>query len=61
MSEKRLMDILRDYILNDLDSAEPGYVRDVLTDICLCTEEEIQEIGLDWLFPTDYEASIAVW
>ena len=51
MSSKRLMDILREYILNDLDSAEPGYVRDVLTDVCLCTPSEIYEIGLEWLFP----------
>lgn len=51
MSKKRLMDILRDYIMNDLDSAEPGYVRDVLTDICLCSPSELHEIGLEWLFP----------
>lgn len=53
MSKKRLMDILRDYILNDLDSAEPDYVRGVLQDICLCTSEEVFEIGLDWLFPEE--------
>ena len=51
MSNKRLLDILRDYILNDLEVADPEYVRTVLTDVCSCSGEEIYEIGLDWLFP----------
>lgn len=51
MANKRLMDILRNYIANDLEMVDPEYVRSVLSDICLCTAEEIFEIGLDWLYP----------
>lgn len=53
MSKKRLMDILREYILNDLDTADPEYIRTVLTDVCLCSSDEVYEIGLDWLFPQE--------
>ena len=48
MTFERLRDILISYIDNDLESAEPGYVREVLTEIC--DEEELKELDLwDWL------------
>lgn len=48
MTIERLKEILIGYIDNDLSSAEPGYVRDVLRE--LCTEQELKELGLwDWL------------
>ena len=34
------------YINNDLSSAEPGYVRDVLRDTCGCTDDELRELEL---------------
>lgn len=54
MTKERVIDILISYIDNDLTSADPGYVRDVVSDIC--TTEEIKELGLDWLgFDEDFE------
>lgn len=44
----RLKSILIDYIDNDLESADPGYVREVIENIC--TIDEIKMLGLhDWL------------
>ena len=50
MDLDRVVCILASYIDNDLDSAEPGYVREVLRDVCGCTDNELKELGLyDWL------------
>ena len=48
MTKERAMDIIARYVDNDLCSAEPDYVRDVLLGIC--TMEEIEELGLGYLF-----------
>lgn len=48
MTVDRIKSILFDYIDNDLASADPGYVRDVVREIC--TMDEIKELGLyEWL------------
>lgn len=48
MTKERVIEILIDYIDNDLESADPGYVIDVLSSIC--TKEELKELDLwDWL------------
>lgn len=48
MTKERVMDILARYIDNDLCSADPDYVREVL--LSICTMEEIKELGLDYLW-----------
>ena len=50
MTLERCIDILGRYVDNDLCAAEPGYVREVLTDVCDCNAEELQALGLDYLF-----------
>ena len=57
MTFDRLKQAFLSYIDNDLAVAEPGYVRDVLTDTCGLTSAEIKELGLDWLFPEGGELS----
>ena len=50
MDKNRVVEILVDYIGNDLDSADQGYVREVLTDVCGCSKAELKELGVyDWL------------
>ena len=51
MNIERLEEILIRYIDNDLDAADPSYVREILTNVCGCTAEEIMELGLDYLWP----------
>ena len=51
MTTTRLKHILLTYIGNDLESADPAYVREVLTDVCCCSMEEIRELQLDFLWP----------
>ena len=46
----RLIDILTSYICNDLEAADPGYVKDVLCDRCGCTGDEIAILGLSEYF-----------
>lgn len=51
MTKERVIDILVSYIDNDLGVAEPEYVREVLYDVCGCTDDELKELGIyDWLF-----------
>lgn len=48
MTVERIKEILIGYIDNDLETADPEYVRDVLAN--LCTINELKELGLwDWL------------
>lgn len=48
MTTERAKEILIKYVDNDLVTADPGYVREVLSE--LCTEEELKELGFwDWL------------
>lgn len=49
-SQERIADILCRYIDNDLQSADTDYVREVLRDVCVCTTEELEDIGLSYLF-----------
>ncbi len=51
---ERITDILCRYVDNDLNSADPEWVREVLVNCCGCTSEELKEIGLDYIFPDDY-------
>lgn len=44
MSNERLITIIQDYIANDAETADPGYLRDTILDIM--TEEEAEELGL---------------
>lgn len=50
IATERLKEILISYIDNDLQVADYQYVRDVIRDTCGCTKEEINELGLDYLF-----------
>ena len=48
MTVERAKEILTQYIETDLESADPGYVREILEE--LCTEEELEELGFqDWI------------
>jgi len=48
MTKERVTEILIEYIDNDLNTADPDYVRDVLQGIC--TTDELKGLGLyDWL------------
>lgn len=48
MTVERVKEILMSYVENDLLSADIGYVREVLNN--LCTKEELKELGFwDWL------------
>lgn len=49
-SAERIADILCRYIDNDLQSADTDYVREVIRDVCGCTSEELEDIGLSYLF-----------
>ena len=50
LTKERVISILVDYIDNDLSAADPGYVREVLTDVCGCTEKELKLLGIyEWL------------
>lgn len=50
VSQERTIEILRAYLRNDYDDADPAYVRNVLTDICHVTVEEAEELGILDLF-----------
>ena len=50
----RVIDILQRYVNFDLEYADPGWVRDLLIERCECTREEIEALGLDYIFPDDY-------
>ena len=42
--------IASEYIQNDLDSADPSYVRDVLVDMIGVSRTEADELGVGWVF-----------
>ena len=53
MDVERAKEILMQYVDNDLNTADPGYVREVLSN--LCTKEELKELGFwDWLGFEDF-------
>ena len=54
--EIRFAEILRQYVENDLETAEPDYVREVLFDIIGMTKEEAETCGLGDLFYNDEDA-----
>ena len=50
VTRDRAVDILVSYIDNDLNTADPGYVRDTLRDVCGVTYWELEDMGIaDWL------------
>ena len=49
MDAVRTASILREYVLNDLASAETAYVRNVLMDTCGCSRRKFEELGLCFL------------
>lgn len=55
ITQERTERILCDYIANDLDSADPGYVREVLRDVCGVTTEEAKALGISELFDIEEE------
>ena len=46
LSQKRLAEILNDYVANDVYNSGAGYVYQILTGECGCTDEELDELGL---------------
>lgn len=50
ITQKRTEEILTAYIDNDLCGADPGYVRDTLTNTIGVDDDELKDLGLfDWL------------
>ena len=50
ISKERLAAIIQNYVNNDLEAAENGYVREVLEDVCGIDTEEAEAIGLGFIF-----------
>lgn len=44
--------LLEEYVANDLESADPDYVREALEQIG-CTMGDLKYLGLDWLYPDE--------
>lgn len=56
MTKERIIEILVSYIDNDLESADPGYVRDTLRNQCGCSNDELKELDIyEWLGFADEE------
>ena len=55
ISYSRLLQILQDYVNNDAEAAEEGYVRSILKDICGVNKEEAEQLGLGYLFDAEEE------
>ena len=53
MSAERAKDLLRCYVVNDLEAADTDYVREVLCDVCGMSNEELAECGLGDLVVED--------
>lgn len=53
LTKERIVQILQKYVLTDLEASEPEYIRNMLTDTCGCTMEEINELGFGFLFPEE--------
>lgn len=54
LTKERVIDMLARYVDFDLDGSDPSYVRDVLTNVCDCTMEEIKEMGFDYLWQDEF-------
>ena len=54
MTIDRAIDILGRYVDNDLNQADPSWVREVLCNSCSCTRDELEELGLAYIFPDDF-------
>ena len=54
MTLERAIDIIRNYVDQDLYGCDPEWVREVLVDRCGCTLDELKELGLDVIFPDNY-------
>lgn len=55
ISKERVIQILQDYVYNDVEAADTCYVRDILQDICGCTDDEMEYLGFGFLLDTDDE------
>lgn len=55
ITPQRLGQMLNAYIVNDAESADPAYVRDVLRDVCGMTKDEAEELGLLWIYGKEEE------
>jgi hypothetical protein len=44
ISKERIVEILKAYVSNDAESAEPDYIRDTL--LSICTDDELKTLGL---------------
>ena len=49
MEQQRLVNIIQCYVFDDLCAADPGFVREKLRDVCGCTEQELEELGMGFL------------
>ena len=47
---ERLLAIFQSYVNNDLNTADPDYVREVLQDVCGMNKNELLATGFDYLF-----------
>lgn len=55
ISKERLVSIIQNYVGNDYEAAEPGYVRGVLEDTCGMYREEAEALGLGYIFDNEDE------
>ena len=53
LSYEKLLWAFQDYVYNDLESADPEYVRGTLTGVCGLTRAQIAAAGFDYLFPDE--------
>ena len=51
----RLAQMFQDYVMNDVQSADHDYIRDILYDICGCSDEELEAVGLGFLIREAHE------
>ena len=55
ISKERLVSIIKSYVGNDYEAAEPGYVRETLEDVCGMDKKEAEALGLGYVFDGDTE------
>lgn len=53
ITKERVIQILQDYVYNDAEATELSYVREVLTGVCGCDEEEMRALGFGYIFDAD--------
>ena len=55
ISKERLVSIIQSYVGNDCESAEPGYVRETLENVCGMDKTEAETVGLGYIFDCNTE------